>query len=252
MTCAIMQPTYLPWLGYFDLIDQVDKFVFLDDVQLVKRSWMVRNRIKTDQGPLFLTIPVQKTESRDNQLIINTEIDDIQNWKIKHLRSIHRAYTHSDHFDNVFAFIEELISEGPSNLASFNMNIIIRIAEKINIENAIFRSSELDNQNHRKDDKLLKICQILQCDTYISPQGSSSYLEKNTPGGAFGKSKIALYYMNYEHPIYPQLFGEFISHMCIIDLLFNVGFEKALEIIRSGRRTNYFYTEFRKNILHIS
>jgi hypothetical protein len=91
MLCAIMQPTYFPWTGYFDLIDQSDKFVFLDDVQLVRRSWMVRNRIKTSQGPLFLSIPVRKTKHRDEQLLHETEIDYSQNWQKKHLDSIRFA-----------------------------------------------------------------------------------------------------------------------------------------------------------------
>ncbi len=251
MTCAIMQPTYLPWLGYFDLIDQADKFVFLDDVQLVKQSWMVRNRIKTDQGPLFLTIPVLKSKNRDSKLILHTQIDNKQNWKMKHLKSIHQSYQTSNHFDHIFAFIENLMSEGSTNLATFNINMITGIAEKMNINKEIFRSSQLDTQNLRKDNKLVKICEILQCNDYISPQGSSSYLEKNTPGGAFGDSAINLFYMNYEHPVYPQLFGDFISHMCILDLLFNVGFKEAINIIRSGRRKNYYYTDFRKYILHI-
>jgi hypothetical protein len=110
----------------------------------------------------------------------------------------------------------------------------------------------MDTGDLTQAEKLLKICMILNCSTYLSPQGSSEYLEKESPGSVFGKSKTDLYYLNYKHPIYHQLHGEFMPHMCIIDLLFNVGFEKAPGIIRSGRKRNYHYLEFREKILNNS
>jgi hypothetical protein len=251
MLCAIMQPTYFPWTGYFDLIDQADKFVFLDDVQLVKRSWMVRNRIKTPQGPLFLSIPVKKTKHRDEQLLHNTELDFSQNWQKKHLNSIRLAYQKADFFKTVFPMVEDLLDQPPSALADFNIQVIRRITEALDIGNEFFRSSSMDTGDLGQAEKLLHICQSLDCTMYLSPQGSADYLEKEVPGSVFADSPVELYYMHYEHPVYPQLYGEFISHMCILDLLFNVGFEKAAEYIRSGRRPNYHYTEFRKKILNI-
>jgi hypothetical protein len=95
---AIMQPTFFPWIGYFDLIDQVESFVFYDDVQLVKRSWQVRNRIKSANGELFLTIPIKKNKTRDELLISEAEIAYDENWQSKHLKSIESAYKKADHF----------------------------------------------------------------------------------------------------------------------------------------------------------
>lgn len=244
-----MQPTYFPWTGYFDLIDQSDKFVFLDDVQLVKRSWMVRNRIKTSQGPLFLSIPVRKTKHRDEQLLAGTEIDYSQNWQKKHLDSIRFAYRKAEYFEPVFSLVEELLSARPAMLTDFNIEVIRRIADKMAIHSGFIRSSSLDTGDLSQAEKLLKICESIGCNTYLSPQGSAAYLEKETPGSVFADSPVELYYMHYEHPVYPQLYGEFISHMCILDLLFNTGFEKAAEYIRSGRKPNYHYTEFREKIL---
>ena len=85
---AIMQPTFFPWIGYFDLIDQVETFVFFDDVQLVKRSWQVRNRIKSANGELFLTIPIKKNKIRDELLISEAEIAYDENWQNKHLKTL--------------------------------------------------------------------------------------------------------------------------------------------------------------------
>lgn len=249
MLCAIMQPTYFPWTGYFDLIDQSDKFVFLDDVQLVRRSWMVRNRIKTSQGPLFLSIPVRKTKHRDEQLLQETEIDYSQNWQKKHLDSIRFAYRKAEYFEPVFSLVEELLNDPPAGLADFNIQAILRIAEKLDIGSMFIRSSSLATGELSQAEKLLKICESLDCNTYLSPQGSADYLEKEVPGSVFPDSPVDLYYMHYEHPVYPQLYGEFISHMCILDLMFNTGFEKAAEYIRSGRKPNYHYMEFREKIL---
>jgi hypothetical protein len=251
MICAIMQPTYFPWTGYFDLIDQADKFVFLDDVQLVKRSWMVRNRIKTQQGPLFLSIPVKKTKHRDEQLLHDTEMDFSQNWQKKHLNSIRQAYQKTDFFETVFPLVEDLLGQPPSGLADFNINVIRRITEELEIRSEFFRSSSMDTGKLAQAEKLLRICESLDCNRYLSPQGSAAYMEQEIPGSVFGNSIVELYYMHYEHPVYPQLYGEFISHMCILDLLFNVGFSKAAEFIRSGRRPNYHYMEFREKILNI-
>ncbi|MBR9999343.1 MAG: WbqC family protein [Cyclobacteriaceae bacterium] len=251
MVCAIMQPTYFPWSGYFDLIDQADKFVFLDDVQLVKRSWMVRNRIKTQQGPLFLTIPVRKTKHRDDLLIHETEIDDSRNWVRKHLNSIHQAYHKTVYFESIYGFIEDLLLGHADTLADFNINTIQEIAIKLKIDSDFIRSSALSTADLYQADKLLRICELLGCTTYLSSQGSAAYLEQDIPGSVFGKSQVELYYLNYEHPVYPQLYGDFISHMCIIDLLFNVGFDQAPEIIRSGRKSSFHYTEFRKKIMNM-
>jgi len=244
--CAIMQPTYNPWLGYFDLLDKVDTFVFLDNVQLVKRSWQTRNRIKTPKGELFLSIPVI-TPNGQKTLIKDAIIDDTQKWRKKHLRAIEINYRSSPFFDKVFPFIKDLLFFKTKNLADFNINFIQKIAWKIGINSTkIIRASQLEPLEGKKDKRLVEICKKIQCNIYISPQGSASYIEKENPGGAFPSAGIQLYYHNYEHPIYPQLYPPFIPFMGIIDLLFNVGFDKALQIIRKGRKKDIYYSEFRR------
>jgi len=244
-----MQPTYNPWLGYFDLMDKVDIFVYLDNVQLVKRSWQVRNRIKTPQGELFLTIPIRKLKSREETLIKDAVINDDESWRQKHLKSIELNYRKAKFFDSVFPFVKNLILNDFQFLGDFNINLIEKIKKAIGINTLTIRSSEISSVKGKKDELLANICKLLNADIYISPQGSAVYIEKETPGGAFVKRGIELYYHNYEHPVYNQLHGEFLPYMGIIDLLFNEGFENALDIIKEGRRKDFHYKEFRKNLL---
>jgi len=244
-TCAIMQPTYNPWLGYFDLIDRVDTFVFLDNVQVVKRSWQVRNRIKTPQGELFLTIPIIRPKGQETKLN-EAIIDDTQRWREKHIKTIEFYYKKAPFFVEVFPLVKNLIEFPTRILSDFNINFISTIAKKIGIKTKFVKASELEPLKGKKDKLLAEICKKINCSKYISPQGSAIYLEAQEPGGAIVKNGIELYYHNYEHPIYNQLYPPFLPYMGIIDLLFNEGFEKALEIIKKGRRPEIYYSTFRQ------
>jgi len=244
-----MQPTYLPWIGHFDLIDQVDKFVFLDNVQLVKRSWDVRNRIKTAQGELYLSVPVKKTKHRDELLNSEAIVNDEDPWRKKHLRSIELAYRKAPYFEEVYAFLKSMIITEEKILSEFNTNIVISITKRLGIYTTILKATELSELTGRKDSLLVSICKTTECDTYISQPGAAVYIESQSPGGNFLKNQITLYYHNYTHPIYTQMYDNFISHMSIIDLLFNHGFENSLTIIRSGRNEPKYNLAFRKECI---
>lgn len=236
MTCAIMQPTYWPWVGGFDLMDQVDVYVHYDDVQVVKRSWDVRNRIKTAQGELFLAVPIKKTQHRDSTLFTNAEIDDSGTWRAQHLKSIVASYRKAPFFDEVFALVEPLLMAKVTFLGEFNVSCITAIAQRIGVRTPMVRSSTLEASTGKKDARLLSICRELMADRYVSPLGAHRYIEADTAGGAFHDSGIELVYQNYCPVSYRQLHGGFLSHMCILDLLFNQGLADSLSIIRTGRR----------------
>jgi hypothetical protein len=248
---AIMQPTYLPWLGYFDLIDQVDIFVFLDDVQLVKRSWQTRNRIKTAQGELYLTIPVRNGKKRNETLICDALIAEDEPWKEKHVKSIESAYRKAPCFSLVFPFIKEMIFNQEKNISDYNIHIIKQIAAKIGLMTEFIRSSALRGINGKKDARLVSICKQVDCCEYLAVQGSAAYIESESAGGEFTKNDIRLFYHNYEHPAYDQVNGEFIGFMSVIDLLFNHGFGHALTIIRKGRKPVIDSPAFRKEYLKL-
>ena len=240
-----MQPTYLPWIGHFDLIDQVDKFVFLDNVQLVKRSWDVRNRIKTAQGELYLTVPIKKTKHRDELLQYDALVSDETPWREKHLKSIALAYKKAPFFEEVYTFLEKMISNQEKFLSKLNIKIIQNIAKKLGIETSLLKASALPNLTGKKDMLLASICKAIACDHYISQPGAAAYIESQSPGGSLVKNQIDLYYHNYHHPDYSQLYGTFLSNMSIVDLLFNQGFQKSLDIIQSGRKEPIDYCSFR-------
>jgi len=246
MKCAIMQPTYLPWLGYFDLIDQVDKFVFLDTAQVSKQSWHVRNRIKTSTGALCISLSYRKDKGYKETLLCSANINDDVNWRQKHLKSLELAYAKARFFSEVYPFLEELIKNHFNILSEFTINIIQNIAREIGIKNTqLIRASQMKALEGTKDTLLALICKHLGCTEYLSPQGSAVYLEKYSPGGILVKSGIKLFYHNYEHPVYRQLYGDFIPCLSVVDLLFNYGFQESLAIIRSGRRPVFDYLTLR-------
>lgn len=240
-----MQPTFMPWVGYFDLINSVDKFVFLDDVQLTKRSWQVRNKIKISGGEYFITLPIEKTMHRDELNINNALIKGVE-WKKKLLKTIQCNYKKSDYFTIIYPFIEELINYKSNVLSEFNINLIVEICRKININTQFIRSSELVNISGVKDQKLVDICFSIEANEYLSPKGSAVYIELESAGGEFTKNNIELYYHDYEPVPYKQLYGEFIPYIGIFDLLFNEGFDKSLNIIKSGHKPSINYIDFRK------
>jgi len=227
-TASIMQPTYLPWLGYFDLINRSDIFVFLDTVQLDKRSWQQRNRIKTPNSEIMLTVPVF-TKGRFNQEIRDVQIDVSQRFQKKHFNSIQLNYKNSKYYKFYIGELEEIFFSKISRLANLNIKLIKWLSSKIGIKTKFIYSSELDGSGS-KTELLINICLEINANHYLSPIGSESYIEKNN---LFTSSGIQLSYQNYQHPTYNQLFGDFIPYLSVIDLLFNEG-EKSLEIIKSG------------------
>jgi len=227
-TIAIMQPTYLPWLGYFDLINRSDVFVFLDSVQFDKRSWQQRNRIKTPNGELMLTVPVL-TKGRSDQKICDVMIDISQKFEKKHFNSICSNYKKSRYFEFLVVELEEIFNSEINKLADLNIRLIEWLSSKLGINTKFVYSSQLDTDGS-KTELLVNICKIINADHYISPAGSKEYIDQNN---LFIKSGIKLSYQNYKHPTYSQLYGDFIPYMSVIDLLFNEG-KKSLELIKSG------------------
>lgn len=235
MKIAIAQPTYLPWLGYFDLLDQVDKFVLLDTVQFEKKSWQQRNRIKTPTGLLWLTVPVV-SRGRLGQRIVDVEIREAEFWH-DHLRSVELNYRRAPFFDDYYPALSELLRSASSDLrlAELTISLLRWLAEALGIKTPIVRSSELAVDGKRTH-LLAEICSLSGATTYISPLGSADYLLSELPV-LTGRS-VNVVFQHYEHPLYRQLFPPFQAHASALDLLFNEG-ENALAIIRSGRRTPF-------------
>ncbi len=239
MKIAIAQPTYLPWLGYFDLLDQVDKFVLLDTVQFEKQSWQQRNRIKTPTGLLWLTVPVA-FRGRLGQRIVDVEIREAEFWR-DHLRAVELNYRRAPFFGDYYPAWSELLRTASSglHLAELNISLFRWLAEALGIKTPIVRSSELAVDGKRTR-LLAEVCSSLGAITYISPLGSADYLLNEL--SILTDRGVNVVFQHYEHPLYRQLFPPFQSHASVLDLLFNEG-ENSLPIVRSGRCTPFTAAE---------
>ena len=224
---GIMQPTFLPWIGYMAMIDSVETFVFLDSVQFARRSWQQRNRIKTPSGPRMITVPVSTKAQRD-QLIFEVQIDETQNFRSKIVNTLKSNYGRAPFFKEYSPLFFKVIEEQKSNLADLNIALIDVAMRCLRIEGKkIIRSKDLPVKG-AKTDLLVSICQYLGYKNYLSAPGSKEYIDEST---AFQDVGIKVGYHEYAHPIYSQQFGAFESHMAVVDLLFNEGPE-SLRILR--------------------
>lgn len=225
---AIMQPTYLPWSGYFGLMQAVDVFVLLDSVQFARRSWQQRNQIKTAHGAQWLSVPVLSKGKRD-QLICEVEVDKSSGFSATHRKSIEMSYSKAPFFRKYADGLLPLLDNPGSRLADLAIDLILHIKAQLGIETRVLRSSELDGSG-AKADLLASLCRQLGATSYLSPPGSKEYLDESE---AFKKIGVPVHYYGFNHPEYPQPFGEFLPYMSVIDMLFNCG-ERSPALIKSA------------------
>jgi hypothetical protein len=228
-----MQPTYLPWAGYFDLMDQADVFVYLDTVQFARRSWQQRNRIMTARGELMLTVPVLSKGLRD-QTIRDVRVDPEQRgfWD-SHIRSIELAYSKATHGADVVDLLSESFRRGHERLADLTIDLIDRMAAVLELRPRTMRASDLSATGN-KTQLLVAICQHVGATEYLSPTGSHAYLDGDD---SFASAGVDLRYHRYVPAEYPQVHdGAFVPYLSVVDLMANVGFTRAREIIREGRQ----------------
>ena len=229
ITAAIMQPTFLPWLGYFALIDAVDHFVFLDEVQFSKQSWQSRNRIKGPDGPIMLSLGVARKPSKP--LINEARLADT-GFEQKLIKSIDANLCKAPYFDLVRDIVNHGFETANSNLCALNVGIITAICNATGIDTEMHMASELDIKDQTtKSGKLIAICERFSADVYLSPVGSYDYLAEEN---IFEHSPVGLEFLNYRHPEYQQNFGAFQSHLAAIDALAYTGADGFLPLLRSG------------------
>ena len=214
---AINQPGYLPWMGFFKRIMYSDIFVFLDDVQYLKKDWQNRNKIRTSQGWIWLSVPVKKN---DLENLNKVDIDYSENWISTHKKSIRYNYSKSKFFDDHWPFFEQLFEKKFTRLIDLNMEIINYVLQTLDIKTKTIFASELEVIG-KKSDLNLSICKTLNADVYLSGTLGQDYIKIDD----FKNNDIEVKFADYRHPVYPQYFDPFIPNMAIIDLLFNCGKE---------------------------
>ena len=227
MKAVVLQASYLPWIGYFGLMDIADTFVFYTDVQFVKQSWQQRNKIKTNtrNGWIWLIVPVIQSFG---QKINEVEINNNQNWPKKHWKSISYNYNKAQFFKDYTSIFGEVYEKEWTCLADLNITLIKRITKILGLDTKFMFSSEL-NAEGTKTERLVNILKEIGADEYISGPAAKSYIEIEK----LKNEGIALYWYEFNHPTYPQMYGDFIPYLSVIDLLFNVG-AGSLDVIREG------------------
>ena len=227
---VVLQPGYLPWLGFFDQLRRADVFVCYDDVQYDKHGWRNRNRIKTQTGPTWLTVPVRHGGEPPLQRILDVEIDRRTPWARKHVASIRQAYARAPFCDRYLPALEELLQRRWERLVDLDIECVDLLAHWLGLQRRIERSSMLGVGGERSE-RLLNICRHFGASTYVSGDSAQAYLDV----ALFERNGITVKWQRFVHPVYPQLHGEFVPFLSALDLLFNCGDEAPL-IAFSGMR----------------
>jgi hypothetical protein len=219
---AIIQSNYIPWKGYFNIIQWVDEFVLLDDVQYTRRDWRNRNFIKTPAGLRWLTIPVN-VKGKFSILINEVECDGSA-WREEHWNKIREAYKNTRYFSVFSEYFESLyIEDSETNLSRINFKFIKLIKSLLKIDTPIRNSSEFESPQE-KTERLVHICKALKAEEYVSGQSAKSYLRVDL----FEENGIRVKWADYsDYPVYNQLHPPFNHNVSVIDLIFNEGPESG-------------------------
>jgi hypothetical protein len=227
MIIAVHQPQYLPWLGYFDKIDRADVFVLLDNVQFKKNEWQNRNRIKTAQGPQWLTVPVLY---RFPQLICEVGINTKERWQHKQRQTILSNYRKAPFWSLLEPFFEEIFAKEWQTIAELNIHVVRELATIMGIATPLYVASELPTFPEDPDERLIAISRHFAADTYLAGSGGHGYMDL----AKYENAGIPVVFQEYRHPEYRQMFGDFEPFMSVVDLIYNHG-KDSIEIIRRGR-----------------
>lgn len=219
---AIHQPNFMPWLGFFHKMSCADVFILLDTVPFTKNSYQNRVRIKTARGEQWLTVPVL-TKGRFGQLTNEVEINAATGWQRTHLATLHTNYGRATHLIEIMAWLAPLYEDTPPLLATFCRGIIEAIHQRLGLHAELVLASSLGCSGAGSE-LLLRLVQAVGGDLYLSGPSGRSYLDI----ALFEEAGVAVQFHDFHHPSYPQLFGDFVSGLSIIDLFMNVGIAGAM------------------------
>jgi len=232
MIVTIMQPAYLPWLGYFDRIALSDVFIVLDHVALDQNSrtkFANRNKIRTRQGWSWLTVPV-KSKGKHGQLFINEiEILAESDWRKTHFKSIKHNYEKTLYYSQYINFFASLYNREFLHLEDVLNEVTGFLMASLGLKQTVLYSSQMEVFGH-KAELILNLCRAVGATTYLSGPFGRSYLDSSS----FGSANIKLEFHDYVHPEYPQAYPGFLPFMSVVDLLFNCG-PGSLEVLRSRK-----------------
>ncbi|MCB0339171.1 MAG: WbqC family protein [Bdellovibrionales bacterium] len=217
MKAAIIQSSYIPWKGYFDIIHDVDVFIFLDNVEFSKGSWRNRNKLKTPNGVKWISVPLQRKN------LNHSNIDQVRvsksNWQREHFNLLQLSYKDALYFKQYEPMLRDFYLRTTwDSLSEMNQTFIRKIAAELNISTRFFNASELDPTGDREE-RLINLCQIVGATTYLSGPSAKDYITLDR-WNAVG---IDVQWKQYEYPEYPQLHPPFDHAVTVLDMLFMLG-----------------------------
>ena len=217
MRCVILQPSYIPWRGFFHQIQKADVFVFYDDVQYDKNGWRNRNRIKSSNASMWLTIPIRNLGLATP--INQVPIDWRQNWTNKHFNSLRQNYANAPFFKQYEPLLRSFYDRRDELLADFTIATTISLAAALGISKTQFLRSSTISTIGTKTDRVMSVLNHLGATHYISGPSARGYIENDK----FRTAGITLEYIDYNYAEYPQLHPPFDPQVSVLDLLFSVG-----------------------------
>lgn len=213
MIVTIHQPDFLPWLGFFDRWQKSDLFIVLDDVQFLRRGWHHRDKIKAPNGIQWLTVPVIK-KGRYHQLINEVEIDNNDNWRQKHLKTLKFSYSKGPNIERIFNCIEKIYGLKHKLLIDFNMDLLKFCADILEIKTSVVLASTFSVKS-KSSQRLVDLVKVVGGDKYLTGSASKAYLNEK----AFEEAGIKVCWQKFDHPEYPQLYGGFKKMLSVLDFL---------------------------------
>jgi hypothetical protein len=231
MVIGILQPGYLPWLGFFEQMYKSDVFVIYDDVQYDKEGWRNRNRIKSSNGIQWLTVPVMFKLS-EAPLITEVKIDNKGNWRKKHLASIRQNYAKAPFFKDYIGLFEEAYAREWDYLIDLDLFFIRELARCLGMGDKVIHRSSILNPQGGKIERLINLCKHFGADTFYEGKSGQNYIDDTD----FLTHGINVKYQDFQHPVYRQLYGEFVPYLSVIDLLFNHGSEGLSILIGQAKQ----------------
>lgn len=227
ITLSVLQPGYLPWLGFFDQVRRCDVFVLYDDVQFNKHGWRNRNRIKSSKGFQWLTVPVRH-KGLGKQKILDVEIDNSTAWGRKHVATIQQCYSRAPFIQHYLPSLSEVLLSRWERLVDLDLALIEIMCGWFGLQRRIIRSSTLGVEGEPSE-RLLKLCLHFGACCYYSGLLAKNYLDIDL----FASKGIQVQWQPNQHPVYQQQHGEFLSHLSALDLLLNCG-EESSAILAGG------------------
>jgi hypothetical protein len=225
---GVLQPVFLPWIGYFDQINYVDHFVFQDDVQYTAQDWRNRNRVLSASGPTWLVVPVKRDGLATR--LCDARIHYGPPWIRKHLTTVRQAYSKSKSVDLLCDVLNKAFDERPEKLVELTIPLIARLRDLMSIQTSFSRASDIPStDNVDLTGRLLEIATAHEAtDLYLGAKGTA-YVDTEFLADA----GVAVEFQNFEHPVYDQGRGEFVSHMSIIDFIAALGPDDAADYFRN-------------------